>query len=107
MTKISASSSGLKAFRSLAVVMGAALIMAACAPAATPVPTAVPTTVPPTAAPAATVAPTAAAAGGMDALVAAAKSEGQLTYIARPHDWDDNAGTMDRFQTMQALTVNR
>jgi len=106
MTKISVSGSSLKAFRSLAAVMGTAIIMAACAPAATPVPTAVPTAVPPTAAPAATSAPTAAAAGGMDELVAAAKAEGQLTVIALPHDWCNYGGMIDGFKAKYGLTVN-
>ncbi len=104
--------SALKAFKGLAVLMSAAMILAACAPAATPVPTAVPTTVPPTAAPAATTAPaateapTAAAAGGMDALIAAAKAEGQLTVIALPHDWCNYGGMIDGFKAKYGLTVN-
>ena len=106
MKKISISSTGLKVYRSLAAVMGTALIMAACAPAATPVPTAVPTSVPPTSAPAATVASTAAASGGMDALVAAAKAEGQLTVIALPHDWCNYGGVIDGFKAKYGLTVN-
>ena len=98
--------SALKAFKGLAVLMSAAMILAACAPAATPAPTAVPTTVPPTAAPAATEAPTAAAVGGMDALVAAAKAEGQLTVIALPHDWCNYGGMIDGFKAKYGLTVN-
>jgi putative spermidine/putrescine transport system substrate-binding protein len=102
----SRSSAAWKAFKSLGVIISAAIIMAACAPAATPAPTAVPTAVPPTAAPAATTAPTAAAAGGMDALVAAAKAEGQLTVIALPHDWCNYGGMIDGFKAMYGLTVN-
>lgn len=99
------SSSAWKAFKCLAVLMAAAIVMAACAPAATPAPTAVPTAVPPTAAPA-TVAPTAAAAGGMDALVAAAKAEGSLTVIALPHDWCNYGGMITGFKAKYGLTVN-
>jgi putative spermidine/putrescine transport system substrate-binding protein len=99
------SSSAWKAFKCLAVLMAAAIVMAACAPAATPTPTAVPTAVPPTAAPA-TLAPTAAAAGGMDALVAAAKAEGSLTVIALPHDWCNYGGMITGFKAKYGLTVN-
>ena len=106
-------SSAWKAFKSLAVLMAVALVMAACAPAATPAPTDVPTvaptvapaTVAPTAAPA-TVAPTAAAAGGMDALIAAAKAEGQLTVVALPRDWCNYGGMIDGFKAKYGLTVN-
>ena len=95
-------SSVRKAFKGLAVLMSAAFVMAACAPAATPTPTAVippPITPPPTAT-------TAAAAGGMDALIAAAKAEGSLTTIALPHDWCNYGGMIDGFKAKYGLTVN-
>jgi putative spermidine/putrescine transport system substrate-binding protein len=93
-----------RALAILLIVVG--LTVVACGPSATPTvapttapaaqPTVAPTRPPappattapvaPTAAP--TVAPTAApAAGGMDALIAAAKAEGQLTVVALPDDW--------------------
>ena len=99
MTKRSESRSGLKAFKTAALVMTAAVVMAACAPAATPTPTAVPTAVPATAA--ATTAPS-----GMDALVAAAKAEGTLTTIALPHDWCNYGGVIDGFKKKYGIAVN-
>jgi len=105
MTQNTRSSAG-KALKGLAVLMSAAFVMAACAPAATPAPTTVPTAVPPTAAAAATTAPTAAAACGMDALVAAAKKEGALTVIALPRDWCNYGGMIDGFKAKYGLTVN-
>lgn len=66
-----------------------------------------------TAAPAATAVPTdwsmagvAETGGGMDALVAAAKAEGQLTVIALPHDWCNYGGVIDGFKAKYGLTVN-
>ncbi len=96
-----------------------AVFATACAPAPTPVPTAAPPTAAPqaataapqatTAAPqAATAAPqaTTAAATGMDALVAAAKQEGQLTVIALPHDWCAYGDVIGQFKAKYGLTVN-
>lgn len=57
----------------------------------------------PTTAPAATSVP---AAGGMDALVAAAKQEGQLTVVALPHDWCGYGDLITGFKTKYGLTVN-
>ena len=42
----------------------------------------------------------------MDALVAAAKKEGQLTVIALPHDWCNYGGMIDGFKAKYGLTVN-
>ncbi len=83
----------------LLVVLALAVLAAACAPAPTPVPPPAPTTAPapPTTAPAAT---------GMDALVAAAKKEGQLTVIALPHDWCGYGDVITGFKTKYGLTVN-
>ena len=47
-----------------------------------------------------------AAAQSMDALVAAAKQEGQLTTIALPHDWCGYGALIDGFKTKYGLTVN-
>src|SRR5512135_1295743 len=89
------------------------VMAAACAPAPTPVPTAAPptaapkaTAVPPTPAPAATTAPTTGGAGSMDALVAAAKQEGQLTVIALPHDWCGYGDVIANFQKKYGLKMN-
>ena len=91
------------------VMLVLSFIMAACAPAATP-----------TAAPAATVpaaAPVAAkvdyatvknldGAGGMDALVAAAKAEGELNVITLPRDWCDYGDMMDNFAKKYGIKIN-
>ncbi len=42
----------------------------------------------------------------MDALVAAAKAEGQLTVIALPHDWCDYGDMISQFKAKYGLTVN-
>jgi putative spermidine/putrescine transport system substrate-binding protein len=74
----------------LAVI--AVFVLSSCAPAA----------------PTATQAPAAQqpAASGMDALVTAAKSEGQLTVIALPHDWCNYGEAISQFKTKYGLTVN-
>src|SRR5512135_1187723 len=89
------------------------VMAAACAPAPTPVPTAAPptaapkaTAVPPTPAPAATAAATGGAATNLDALVAAAKQEGQLTVIALPHDWCGYGDVIANFQKKYGLKMN-
>ena len=84
----------------IVLVLFAALlgvIVAACAPAATPAPTAAPAT----AAPKATAAPS-----GMDALVAAAKKEAELTVIALPHDWCGYGDVINGFKAKYGLKVN-
>src|SRR5204862_2342525 len=75
---------------------------AAAQPSAAP--TKAPATTAPTAAPAATA--TTTAASGMDALVAAAKKEAELTVIALPHDWCGYGAVIDAFKTKYALKVN-
>ena len=47
-----------------------------------------------------------AAAQDMDALVEAAKAEGQLTTIALPRDWCNYAAVIDGFKAKYGLTVN-
>ncbi len=82
------------------------LVLAACGgatPAATPAPPTEAATTAPTEA--ATAAAT-EAANPMDALVAAAKKEGQLTTIALPHDWCDYGDVLSGFKAKYGLTVN-
>ena len=75
------------------------MILAACAPSAAPVP--------PTAAPAApTMAPApAAAANEMDALIEAAKKEGELTVITLPRDWCNYGKLMDDFTAKYGIKI--
>jgi len=48
----------------------------------------------------------AASGGGMDALVAAAKQEGQLNVIALPPDWANYGAIIDGFKAKYGITVN-
>src|SRR5512135_13501 len=48
----------------------------------------------------------ATACGGMDALVAAAKAEGQLNVIALPPDWANYGAIIDGFTAKYGLKVN-
>jgi putative spermidine/putrescine transport system substrate-binding protein len=48
----------------------------------------------------------AAEAGGMDALVAAAKKEGQLNVIALPPDWANYGEIIEAFSTKYGIKVN-
>src|SRR5262245_50581261 len=93
----------------LAVLAAIPTALLACAPAAPPAPTAAstvaPTSVPPTAAPAA-AGQAAAPAAGMDALITAAKGEGQLTVIALPRDWLNYGDLIDSFKSKYGLKVN-
>ncbi len=104
-------------FHVLTVLVVASMFLAACGggttptatqapatqPPATTAPTQAPTTAPTTAP---TMAPTQAPTGNMDALVAAAKAEGQLTTIALPHDWCNYGAVIDGFKAKYGLTVN-
>jgi putative spermidine/putrescine transport system substrate-binding protein len=107
----------------IALLVIAASVLAACGPAATattaPAATDMPaaTSAPAdTAAPAATVAPAAAVdfntvksaadAGGMDALIAAAKKEGELNVITLPRDWCNYGELMDTFAKQYGIKVN-
>ncbi len=76
----------------LAVVVVLAVV-AACAPAPTPAPTAAP----PTAAP---------KPSAMDALIAAAKAEGQLTTIALPRTWCGYGEVIDGYAKKYGIKVN-
>lgn len=44
--------------------------------------------------------------GGFDALVAAAKEEGELNVIARPDDWANYGKIIDAFEAEYGITVN-
>jgi putative spermidine/putrescine transport system substrate-binding protein len=55
---------------------------------------------------AAKTATNAAGAGGMDALVAAAKAEGKLNVIALPPEWANYKGVIAAFKTKYGLTVD-
>ena len=93
-----------------------AVVLSACAPAAAP--TSAPVPAQPTTAPAAATSAPAAAktdwatvkaaadAGGMDALVAAAKAEGELNVITLPRDWCDYGDMMDNFSKKYGIKVN-
>src|ERR1700759_693819 len=48
----------------------------------------------------------AASADSMSDLVAAAKTEGQLTIIAVPHDWCGYGAMIDDFKKTYGLTIN-
>jgi putative spermidine/putrescine transport system substrate-binding protein len=52
------------------------------------------------------VTPVRANADSMEALIAAAKQEGQLTTIALPHDWCGYGGLIEGFKAKYGLTVN-
>jgi putative spermidine/putrescine transport system substrate-binding protein len=54
----------------------------------------------------ATTAKSAADVGGMDGLVAAAKTEGALNVIALPPDWANYGKVIDGFKAKYGLTVN-
>jgi putative spermidine/putrescine transport system substrate-binding protein len=47
-----------------------------------------------------------AQAASMDALIAAAKAEGQLTTIALPHDWCGYGAVIEGFKAKYGLTIN-
>jgi putative spermidine/putrescine transport system substrate-binding protein len=78
----------------LALMAALALVLTACQPAATEAPKDF------------SKVTSAADAGGMDALVAAAKAEGTVTTIALPHDWCNYGGVSDGFKAKYGLQVN-
>ncbi len=83
----------------LSLVVLAAMVLSACAPAATA------TQAPATAAPQPT--DTAVPAmSDMDMLIEAAKAEGELNVIALPHDWCNYGEVIDTFKSKYGLTVN-
>jgi putative spermidine/putrescine transport system substrate-binding protein len=88
-------------FVSLFVLL--AVILTACGPAATAAPQA------PAAAPANAdfnTVKSAADAGGMDALIAAAKAEGELNVITLPADWCNYGELITTFSTKYGIKVN-
>jgi putative spermidine/putrescine transport system substrate-binding protein len=78
----------------LALVAALALVLTACQPAATEAPKDF------------SKVTSAADAGGMDALVAAAKAEGTVTTIALPHDWCNYGEVIEQFKAKYGLQVN-
>ncbi len=74
-------------FSILSLLAVLSIVLAACQP------TAAPATPPP-------------AAGGMDALIAAAQAEGTLTTIALPHDWCNYGEMIETFKQKYGLEVN-
>ena len=87
------------------------MVLSACSPAATTAPTAAPVA---TMAAAPTSAPkvdwnttrSAADGGGMDALIAAAKAEGELNVITLPRDWCNYGEMMDTFAAKYGIKIN-
>jgi putative spermidine/putrescine transport system substrate-binding protein len=73
----------------VALIVVLSMLLTACAPAA----------------PAAPAEP-AASADPMEALVAAAKAEGELTVIALPHDWCNYGGAIEGFKAKYGLKIN-
>jgi putative spermidine/putrescine transport system substrate-binding protein len=49
---------------------------------------------------------TASAGGGMDALIAAAKAEGQLNIIATPRDWANYGAIIDGYTAKYGIKIN-
>jgi len=80
-----------------AVVVSAALVTAACAPPADKATGDVAKSA---------TATSATDFGGMDALVAAAKKEGQLNVIALPPDWANYGEVITAFKAKYGITVN-
>jgi putative spermidine/putrescine transport system substrate-binding protein len=90
-----------------ACVTIAAAILAACSPAATPTSQPVSSTTAPTVAKVDwNTLKTATDGGGMDALVAAAKKEGELNVITLPRDWCNYGEMMDTFTKKYGIKVN-
>jgi putative spermidine/putrescine transport system substrate-binding protein len=100
----------LNRVRLLSGLVAASMLLAACAPAATPAPTAAPAATATTATTAAKVdwntVKTVADGGGMDALIAAAKAEGELNVITLPRDWCAYGDMMDNFSKKYGIKVN-
>ncbi len=80
-------------FLKVSAAAGASAVLASCGGAATEAPAAMPDL-------------TTGEAIPMDALIAAAKTEGQLTTIALPHDWANYGEILSTFKTKYGLTIN-
>jgi putative spermidine/putrescine transport system substrate-binding protein len=99
------------------VLIVASMVLAACSATPTQAPaTQAPATQAPTAVATSTTAPTAAPVdwstvqsaadgGGMDALVAAAQAEGNLTVITLPRNWCDYGDMMDNFTAKYGIKI--
>ncbi len=90
--------------RAMAAISLVAVIVAACAPAATP--TSAPAAAPTEAMTDWATVISAADAGGMDALIAAAKAEGELNVITLPRDWCNYGELIDTFSAKYGIKVN-
>ena len=102
-------------FTVMSVLLLIAIAVSACAPASasTQAPAAANVPAAATSAPAAQPAmvdwsktKSAADGGGLDALVAAAKAEGELSVITLPRDWCDYGDMMDNFSKKYGIKVN-
>ena len=80
-------------FLKVSAAASASAVLASCGGAATEAPAALPDL-------------TTGEAIPMDALIAAAKTEGQLTTIALPHDWANYGEILSTFKTKYGLTIN-
>jgi putative spermidine/putrescine transport system substrate-binding protein len=89
----------------LALLVLASLLLSACGAAATPTPAAVATSAPVAMVDWSTT-KSAADGGGMDALIAAAKAEGELNVITLPRDWCNYGEAMDTFAKLYGIKVN-
>jgi putative spermidine/putrescine transport system substrate-binding protein len=78
------------AFKLISLLLVAAFVLSACATATTQAPATVQATAP----------------SAMDALIAAAKTEGTLTTIALPHDWCNYGAVITGFKAKYGLAVN-
>ncbi len=80
-------------FLKVSAAAGASAVLASCGGTATEAPAAMPDL-------------TTGEAIPMDALIAAAKTEGQLTTIALPHDWANYGEIIETFKAKYGLTIN-
>ena len=80
-------------FLKVSAAAGASAVLASCGGAATEAPAALPDL-------------TSGATIPMEELIAAAKTEGQLTTIALPHDWANYGEIIETFKAKYGLTVN-
>ncbi len=80
-------------FLKVSAAASASAVLASCGGAATEAPAALPDL-------------TTGEAIPMDALIAAAKTEGQLTTIALPHDWANYGEIIETYKAKYGLTVN-
>ena len=86
-------------FTAISLLLLLTLVLSACASATA-------STAAPAAMADAATAKSAADLGGMDALVAAAKKEGELSVITLPRDWCDYGDMMDNFSKKYGIKIN-